>query len=67
MAVYTTKENDELDDVCEAYYGFHVGTVEAVLEANINLSAYPHFLPAGVKIIMPEIIAKRDDIIQIFD
>lgn len=53
---YITNDNDRLDLICYRHYGrLEGGIVETVLVANPGLSAKPYILPAGVKIILPEI------------
>jgi phage tail protein X len=54
-AIYTTRENDVLDEVVRRYYDRQDnGLVEAVLEANRGLADYGPTLPAGLEITMPE-------------
>ncbi len=55
MQPYVTKQNDMLDLIAWRHYGFQAGTVEAILEANRELSALPCVLPAGLTILLPEI------------
>lgn len=55
MKRYTTRQNDMLDLICFQHYGYHTGTVEAVLEANRDLSALPCILPAGLTILLPDL------------
>lgn len=55
MQPYTTKQNDMLDLIAYRHYGFHAGTVEAILEANRDLSAMPCVLPAGLTIMLPDL------------
>jgi phage tail protein X len=51
-----TNDKDRLDLICYRHYGrLEGGIVETVLIANPGLSAKPYILPAGVKIILPEI------------
>lgn len=53
---YTTKDGDMLDLICcRAYAGTQSGAVEAVLEANRDLSAYPAVLPRGLTITLPDL------------
>jgi phage tail protein X len=52
--IYTTRENDVLDEVVWRYYGRQdSGLVETVLEANRGLADYGPELPAGLEIVMP--------------
>lgn len=57
MRLYTTKQHDMLDMICFQAYGYHTGTVEAVLEANRDLSGMSVLLPAGLTIVLPELPA----------
>jgi phage tail protein X len=53
---YTAKENEMLDYICWRHYGStEGGIVESVLETNTGLAEYGSFLPAGLKIKLPEI------------
>lgn len=53
-AIYTTRENDVLDEVVWRYYGRQdSGLVESVLEANRNLADAGPILPAGIELVMP--------------
>ncbi|WP_254229437.1 tail protein X [Wolbachia pipientis] len=53
---YISKENEILDLICWRHYGFTEGrVVEIVLEANRGLAEYGSFLPAGLKIKLPNI------------
>ena len=53
--IYTTKDGDVLDQICQEYYGATSGVVEKVLEANRHLELEPDVLSAGTKITLPEI------------
>lgn len=44
-----------LDYICWKHYGYSSGTVEVVLENNPGLGEYGSFLPAGLRIKLPEI------------
>ena len=52
---YTTRQGDMLDLIAWRHYGYHEGTVEALLEANYGLAAQPHVLPSGLTIVLPEL------------
>ena len=68
MITYTTKDGDILDDICYIYYGHLTGTVEKVMQANYRLSQYEPILPAGIKIILPEIKTKSSiDIVRMWE
>lgn len=53
---YRTKEGDVLDRVCWKHYGAQAGAVEAVLEANTNLAEHGEVLPAGLEIVLPDLV-----------
>lgn len=55
MIYYLTKENEMLDYICWKHYGDSSGWVEAALKENPGLVDYGSFLPAGLKIKLPEI------------
>lgn len=55
MIYYFTKQNEMLDYICWKHYGYSSGSVEVVLEENPGLAEYGSFLPAGLKIKLPEI------------
>lgn len=59
-ARYVTREGDMLDDIAWRHYGYHAGTVEAILEANRDLSAHPPMLPAGLIITLPDMPAAAE-------
>lgn len=67
MITYTTKDGDVLDDICYIYYGHLTGTVEKVMQVNCRLSQYGPILPAGIKIVLPEIkIKSSKDIVRMW-
>ncbi|MGL5028844.1 MAG: tail protein X [Wolbachia pipientis] len=55
MIYYFTKDKEMLDYICWRHYGYSSGTVEVVLENNPGLAEYGSFLPAGLRIKLPEI------------
>ncbi|ABB56784.1 tail protein X [Synechococcus elongatus] len=55
MALYITRQFDEIDEICWRYYGRTEGTVEPVLEANPGLSDMLPILPGDVAIDLPEL------------
>ena len=58
----------EIDDICYIYYGHLTGTVEKVMQANYRLSQYGPILPAGIKIVLPEIKTKSSkDIVRMWE
>jgi phage tail protein X len=58
--IYTTKDGDVLDQICQQYYGKTLGIVEQVLEANRHLELEPDKLEAGVKIALPQITQNQE-------
>lgn len=63
---YQTQEGDMLDRVCFRYYRQEC-YVEAVLDANPNLSFYTVILPSGVVIELPEFANPQKKLIQLWD
>ncbi len=55
--VYTTIAGDVLDAICYQHYGTEHGTIEAVLTANYGLADQPVILPAGIQIVLPDLVA----------
>ncbi|VAW12416.1 hypothetical protein MNBD_ALPHA09-1888 [hydrothermal vent metagenome] len=49
----TTKDGDMIDLLAWEHYGFHEGTVEAILEANPGLAGQPPVLAGGLEIVLP--------------
>ena len=58
--IYTTKDGDVLDQICQEYYGATSGVVEQVLEANRHVELEPDTLNAGTKITLPEITTNQE-------
>lgn len=54
--IYTTYEGDVLDKICHRYYGTARGTAEIVLQANNGLCLLDPVYPAGVKIMLPDVV-----------
>lgn len=57
---YVTTGGEMLDLIAWRHYGYHAGTVEAILEANRDLSQLPPVLPAGVEIVLPDLPSAGD-------
>ena len=59
---YTTQQGDMLDLIAWRHYGYHEGTVEAILAhwSNYRLAELPHVLPAGVVIVLPDLPSLAD-------
>lgn len=65
---YRTKEGDVLDRVCWKHYGVQAGAVEAVLEANTNLAEHGEVLPAGLEIVLPDLVLpETEKLIRLWD
>ncbi len=65
---YRTKEGDVLDRVCWKHYGAQAGAVEAVLEANTNLAEHGEVLPAGLEIVLPDLVLPETErLIRLWD
>lgn len=58
--IYTTKDGDVLDQICQNYYGSIAKIVEQVLEDNPHLSELEAVFEAGVKITLPEITIQKE-------
>lgn len=59
MTIYRTKDGDTLDYICWKFYDQQSGAVEAVLEANPNLSELGPVYSAGLRITLPKLEAKN--------
>jgi len=65
--IYTTRDGDVLDQICQNYYGGTAKIVEQVLEANPHLSNLDAIFEAGIKITLPEItIQKESEIVKLW-
>jgi phage tail protein X len=53
--LYITRQFDEVDAICHAYYGRTQQTVEAVLLANPGLADLAPILPDGLTILLPDL------------
>jgi len=58
--IYTSKDGDVLDQICQEYYGSTLGIVEQVLEVNRHLELEPDIFVAGTKITLPEITLNEE-------
>lgn len=61
-----TCDGDVLDSICHAHYGFVTGAVEAVFAANPGLASKPQPYIAGLLIMLPDMPARRTDVIQLW-
>jgi phage tail protein X len=65
--IYTTKDGDILDQICQNYYGSTAKIVEQVLEVNPHLSELDAVFDAGIKITLPKItIQKESEIVKLW-
>lgn len=64
--IYRTSQDDVLDLICVKHYG-HESAVPQVLAANPNLAEYGSMLPSGVEITLPEIAAKKEGTVSLWD
>lgn len=53
--IYTTKQGETVDIACWNHYGRTRDAVEAVLDANPDLSLLDVVLPLGTTIVMPDL------------
>lgn len=68
MTTILTVAGDHLDDLIARHYGAAVmsAALDAVLFANIGLSAHGPTLPAGLRIVLPD-IAPRTPAVRLWD
>ena len=59
MKVYSTVEGDQIDKICFDEYGFISGAIEEVLNANPRLASMGPILPAGLSVLLPEIVKEE--------
>ena len=52
---YLTGEGDTVDFICWKFYGQQSGAVELVLEANRDLADRGPLLPAGLRLVLPDL------------
>lgn len=62
-----TSEGDQLDTLCQHYYGHLNGSLEAVLDANPGLSGEEQPLRAGVLIRLPELLTATSTTVLLWD
>ncbi|NIZ11099.1 tail protein X [Pseudooceanicola sp. HF7] len=56
--IYVTAHSDQMDLICYRHYGQQAGAVEQVLTANPHAADEAHCLPAGVKLVLPDLAAE---------
>lgn len=64
---HVTGNDDVLDLICTRHYGREAGAVEAVLEANPDIAAFAHRLPMGVEITLPDLVARENGAVRLWD
>ncbi|MGS0736173.1 MAG: tail protein X [Pseudomonas sp.] len=62
-----TSDGDQLDTLCQNYYGHLIGTVEAVLDANQGLADEQQPFRAGVLIVLPDLPDPTDEVVMLWD
>lgn len=58
--IYTTKDGDVLDQICQNYYGKTSKIIEQVIEANPHIIELEAVFEAGIKITLPDIISIQE-------
>ena len=58
--IYTTKDGDVLDQICQNYYGKISKIVEQVIEANPHIVELEAVFEAGIKITLPDIVSIQE-------
>ena len=58
--IYTTKDGDVLDQICQNYYGKTSKIVEQVIEANPHIVELDAIFEVGIKITLPDIIQEKE-------
>lgn len=58
--VYTTKDGDVLDQICQNYYGKTSKIVEQVIEVNPHIVELEAVFEAGIKITLPDITEEKE-------
>ena len=56
MTTVTLTRPEPLDAVCRRLYGDESGYVEPILALNPGLAARPPVLPAGTRIVLPDVV-----------
>ena len=63
----TTQQGDVLDAICTQHYGYVIGAIERVLEANPWLAETTGTLPTGLIIQLPDLQpSPQKDIVRIW-
>ena len=69
MTTVTSIAGETVDLICRRHYGDESGYVEAVYDANRGLAALGAILPAGVVIVLPEVVtaAQAGAVVRLWD
>ncbi|MGN7867807.1 tail protein X [Paracoccus sp. 22332] len=69
MTTVVSIAGETVDLICRRHYGDESGFAEAVYDANRGLAAMGAILPAGVVIVLPEVVAavQSDPVIRLWD
>ncbi|AYF00471.1 phage tail protein [Paracoccus yeei] len=69
MTTVSSIAGETVDLICRRHYGDESGYVEAVYDANRGLAALGAILPAGVVIVLPEVVtaAQADAVVRLWD
>lgn len=69
MTTVITRPHDTVDLICRRHYGDESGYAEAVYDANRGLATYGPHLPAGLVVILPEVIltGAADAVVRLWD
>lgn len=57
--LYTTKQGQTVDLVCQEHYGRTAEVTELVLAANPGISAMGPFLPLGTTVTLPDVATQK--------
>ena len=69
MTTVSSIAGETVDLICRRHYGDESGYVEAVYDANRGLAALGAILPAGVVIVLPEVVtaAQAGAVVRLWD
>ena len=69
MTTVSSIAGETVDLICRRHYGDESGYVEAVYDANRGLAALGAILPAGVVIVLPEVVtaSQADAVVRLWD
>lgn len=69
MTTVSSIAGETVDLICRRHYGDESGYVEAVYDGNRGLAALGAILPAGVVIVLPEVVtaSQADAVVRLWD